>query len=221
MDIEGLGGETIVLLHESGLINSIADLYDLKKQDLLPLERMANKSISNILEGLEKSKEKPFDKVLFGLGIRFVGNTISKKLINSINSIDNLINSSFEEFVLIDEIGERIAESLIAYFKSDKNLEIINRLKVFGLQFKSDSKEYNLKSKKFTGYKFIISGVFKDFSRDQIKNFVLENDGKIVSSVTFKTSYIIAGENIGPSKFQKAQKFKVPIIDENQFIQMI
>ena len=221
MDIEGLGGETIVLLHESGLINSIADLYDLKKQDLLPLERMANKSISNILEGLEKSKEKPFDKVLFGLGIRFVGNTISKKLINSINSIDNLINSSFEEFVLIDEIGERIAESLIAYFKSDKNLEIINRLKVFGLQFKSDSKEYYLKSKKFTGYKFIISGVFKDFSRDQIKNFVLENDGKIVSSVTFKTSYIIAGENIGPSKFQKAQKFKVPIINEKQFIQMI
>ena len=221
MDIEGLGGETILLLNEAGLINSIADLFDLKEQDLLPLERMAEKSISNILEGLAKSRKKPFNKVLFGLGIRFVGNTVAKKLTRSITNIEKLQNASFEELILIDEIGDRIAKSLINYFKNDKNLNQINRLKLAGLQFDSNFEESNPKSNKFNGYKFIISGVFKNFSRDQLKQFVIENDGQIVTSISNKTSYIIAGENMGLSKLQKAQNLNVPIIDEKQFIQMI
>ena len=221
MDIEGLGGETVLLLNEAGLINSIADLYDLNEQDLLPLERMAEKSVSNILEGIAKSKKKPFNKVLFGLGIRFVGNTVAKKLTSSITNIENLLSASFEELILIDEIGDRIAESLINYFKNDKNLNQINRLKIAGLQFDSSFEESNLKSNKLNGYKFIISGVFKNFSRDQLKQFVIENDGQIVSSISNKTSYIIAGENMGPSKLQKAHNLNVPIIDEKQFIQMI
>jgi DNA ligase (NAD+) len=221
MDVEGLGGETILLLFESGLIKSIADLYDLTERDLLPLDRMAEKATSNILKGLEKSKKQPFNKVLFGLGIRFVGNTVAKKITTSINSIDELKNSSFDELILIDEIGERIAESIINYFKSDKKLNLIKRLRNSGLQFNSSSKKQKLNSKKLNGYKFIVSGVFKDFTRDQLKQFVIENDGQIVSSISNKTSYIVAGKNMGPSKLQKAQILNIPIINETQFIQMI
>tara|TARA_B100000795_G_C22792856_1_gene437804 strand:+ start:416 stop:2425 length:2010 start_codon:yes stop_codon:yes gene_type:complete len=221
MDIEGLGGETILLLYESGLINSIADLYDLKEVDLLPLERMAKKSVSNIIKGLEESKKQSFNKVLFGLGIRFVGNTIAKKITDSINDISTLKKSSFEELILIDEIGERIAESLINYFKNNKNLDLLDRLKKSGLQFESKFQKNKLNSKKLNGYKFIISGVFKDYTRDQLKQFIIENDGQIVSSISNKTSYIIAGEKIGPSKLKRAQNFNTPIINETQFIKMI
>ena len=221
MDIEGLGGETILLLYESGLINSIADLYDLKEEDLLPLDRMAKKSASNIIKGLEESKKQPYNKVLFGLGIRFVGNTIAKKITDSITNISILKKSSFDELILIDEIGERIAGSLINYFKNIKNLNLLDRLKTSGLQFESELKKNKLNSKKLKGYKFIISGVFNNYTRDQLKQFIIENDGQIVSSISNKTSYIIAGDKIGPSKLKKAQKFNIPFINETQFIKMI
>ena len=220
MDIEGLGGETISLLYESGLVKSIADLYDLKERDLLKLDRMADKSVSNILEGLEKSKNQPFNKVLFGLGIRYVGETVAKKITNSINSIDKLKKCSFEELILIDEIGDRIAESLIDYFKSENKLILIDRMVSSGLQFQKESNDKPL-SKKLNGQKIVISGIFTSHTRDQIKQIILENDGEIISSISKKTSYLIAGENMGPSKLKQAKLFNIPIISETQFIQII
>ena len=221
MNIEGLGGETISLLYDSGLIKSIADLYDLNKKDLIPLDRMAEKSISNIFEGLEKSKKQPFDKVLFGLGIRFVGNTVAKKITNSITSIEKLKNSTFEELVLIDEIGERIAKSLIKYFKSKKNLTLVNRLKISGLSLNTITSKNNLISNKFNGYKFVVSGVFKDFTREELKHMIISNGGEITSSISKKTSYILAGDNMGPAKLIKAESLNISIINEKELNQIL
>ena len=221
MDIDGLGGETIFLLYESGLIKSIADLYDLTKKDLIPLNRMAKKSVSNILEGLEKSKKQSFDKVLFGLGIRFVGNTVAKKITNSVNSIEKLKNATFKELILIDEIGEKIAESLINYFKSEKKLNLINRLQVSGLSFHSISNKNKLNSNKLSGNKFVVSGVFTDFTREKLKQLIVSNGGEVTSSISNKTSYILGGENIGPAKLIRAESLNISIISESQFIKMI
>ena len=221
MDIEGLGGETISLLYESGIINSIADLYDLTRKDLIPLERMGDKSITNILEGIEKSKQKPFNKVLFGLGIRYVGNTVAMKIVNSLNSIEKIKTASFDDLILIDEIGERIAKSIINYFNIQKNINLIYRLKKSGLNLLLATNNNKNEKNSLNGLKFVISGTFENYSRDEIKDLIINNKGIVVSAISAKTNYLLAGDKMGPSKLMKANELKVPIISENEFIIML
>ena len=221
MNIEGLGEESILNMFEAGLIKNIADLYELKKDDLMKLDRMASKSVSNILEGILKSKNKSFHKVLFALGIRHVGTTVAKNLTSSFKDIDAISNSSFEELISIDEIGEKIAQSLINYFQEENNLDQLQRLKLAGLNFNSYSEKVDAYSNKFSGLKFVISGVFDSFSRDELKNVISQNGGKLISNISSKTNYFIAGKNIGPSKYKKVLDFKIPILSEADLIKML
>ncbi|MFL2633115.1 MAG: NAD-dependent DNA ligase LigA, partial [Candidatus Marivariicella sp.] len=221
MNIEGLGEESILNMFEAGLIKNIADLYELKKDDLMKLDRMASKSVSNILEGILKSKNKSFHKVLFALGIRHVGTTVAKNLTSSFKDIDAISNSSFEELISIDEIGEKIAQSLINYFQEENNLHQLQRLKLAGLNFNSYSEKVDAYSNKFSGLKFVISGVFDSFSRDELKNVISQNGGKLISNISSKTNYFIAGKNIGPSKYKKVLDFKIPILSEADLIKML
>ena len=221
MNIEGLGEETILSMFEAGLIKNIADLYELKKDDLMKLDRMASKSVSNILESISKSKNKSFHKVLFALGIRHVGTTVAKNLSSSFEDIDAISNSSFEELISIDEIGEKIAESLINYFQEENNLNQLQKLKLAGLNFNSYSEKDVAYSDKFSGLKFVISGVFDSFSRDELKNIITQNGGKFNSSISSNTNYLIAGKNIGPSKHKKVLEYKVPILSEADLIKML
>ena len=221
MNIEGLGEESILNMFEAGLIKNIADLYELKKDDLMKLDRMASKSVSNILEGILKSKNKSFHKVLFALGIRHVGTTVAKNLTSSFKDIDAISNSSFEELISIDEIGEKIAQSLINYFQEENNLDQLQRLKQAGLNFNSYSETGDAYTNKFSGLKFVISGVFDSFSRDELKNVISQNGGKLISNISSKTNYFIAGKNIGPSKYKKVLDFKIPILSEADLIKML
>ena len=221
MNIEGLGEETILNMYEAGLINNIADLYELKTDDLIRLDRMASKSVSNILDGLIKSKSKPFHKVLFGLGIRHVGSTVAKNLSSTFKNIDTLRNSSFKELISVDEIGDKIAESLIAYFKEENNINQIQRLKLAGLSFNFHENQDDVHSDKLSGLKFVISGVFDNFSRDEIKSIITQNGGKLISSISSKTDYFVAGKNIGPSKQKKVLRFKIPILSESDLTKML
>jgi DNA ligase (NAD+) len=216
MDIEGLGGETVSLLYKEGLLNSIDDLYRLRKEQILPIERMAEKSVTNLLEGIEKSKEKPFAKVLFGLGIRFVGETVAKKLTEEFGSIDQLAEASIEALTNTDEIGDRIAQSVVAYFVQPENRKLVQALKDFGLQVESIAPVRDV-HEAFLGKKFVVSGVFEAFSREDLKTEIEFLGGKIVSSVSSKTDYLVAGEGMGPSKKEKAIKFGVTILDENSY----
>jgi len=216
MDIEGLGGETVSLLYKEGLLNSIDDLYRLRKEQILPIERMAEKSVTNLLEGIEKSKEKPFAKVLFGLGIRFVGETVAKKLTEEFGSIDQLAAASIEALTNTDEIGDRIAQSVVAYFVQPENRKLVQALKDFGLQVESIAPVRDV-HEAFLGKKFVVSGVFEAFSREDLKTEIEFLGGKIVSSVSSKTDYLVAGEGMGPSKKEKAIKFGVTILDENSY----
>jgi DNA ligase (NAD+) len=216
MDIEGLGGETVSLLYKEGLLNSIDDLYRLRKEQILPIERMAEKSVTNLLEGIEKSKEKPFAKVLFGLGIRFVGETVAKKLTEEFGSIDQLAAASIEALTNTDEIGDRIAQSVVAYFVQHENRKLVQALKDFGLQLESIAPVRDV-HEAFLGKKFVVSGVFEAFSREDLKTEIEFLGGKIVSSVSSKTDYLVAGEGMGPSKKEKAIKFGVTILDENSY----
>lgn len=216
MDIEGLGGETVSLLYKEGLLNSIDDLYRLRKEQILPIERMAEKSVTNLLEGIEKSKEKPFAKVLFGLGIRFVGETVAKKLTEEFGSIDQLAAASIEALTNTDEIGDRIAQSVVAYFVQPENRKLVQALKDFGLQVESIAPVRDV-HEAFFGKKFVVSGVFEAFSREDLKTEIEFLGGKIVSSVSSKTDYLVAGEGMGPSKKEKAIKFGVTILDENSY----
>jgi DNA ligase (NAD+) len=216
MDIEGLGGETVSLLYKEGLLNSIDDLYRLRKEQILPIERMAEKSVTNLLEGIEKSKEKPFAKVLFGLGIRFVGETVAKKLTEEFGSIDQLAAASIEALTNTDEIGDRIAQSVVAYFVQHENRKLVQALKDFGLQVESIAPVRDV-HEAFFGKKFVVSGVFEAFSREDLKTEIEFLGGKIVSSVSSKTDYLVAGEGMGPSKKEKAIKFGVTILDENSY----
>ncbi len=221
MDIDGLGEETIELLYEKGLIKSIADLYELKKETLIPLERFANKSADNIVHGLEVSKNVPFSRVLFGLGIRYVGETVAKTLANNFKSIDTLMNAGFDELMEVNEIGTRIAKSIIDFFSITKNLEIVNRLKKNGLKFELSEDEKGLRSSKLEGFNIVISGTFENHSRDELKDIIEKNGGKNVSSLSFKTNYLLAGKNMGPSKREKAKKLNITIISEDDFLKMI
>ena len=220
MDIDGLGSETVALLYRNGLVKNVADLYDLSVDDLLPLDRMAEKSVENLVKGLSQSKNKPFSKVLFGLGIRFVGETVAKKLTAAFGSIDELIAADTDALLSVDEIGERIAQSLQAYFLNPSNVDLINRLKINGLQFelekKSLSSDLILKDKKF-----VVSGVFKTISREQLKEKIEFFGGTVGSSISTKTDFVVAGEGMGPSKKIKADELDIPILSEEGFLRMI
>ena len=221
MNIEGLGTETIEQLYNAKLVLNIADLYDLKKEELLPLERMAEKSVQNILGGIEASKKVPFERVLFALGIRNVGETVAKKLARHFGNIDHLIKASFDELISVPEIGEVIAKSLLFYFSDERNIKIIERLKAKGIKFELQKEELIGKTNKLAGLTFVISGVFNKYSRDELKDLIEKNAGKNAGSVSSKTNYLLAGENIGPAKLEKAVKLGVKIINEDEFIHLI
>ena len=223
MNIEGIGAETVETFYQNGLLNHISDLYVLrnKEQELKSLDRFGDKSIINLLEGVEKSKSMPFEKVLFGLGIRYVGATVAKKLASHFKNIDNIITASFEELIAAEEIGERIAQSVIEYFANPFHIEEINTLKAHQLIFEIEEKEVVLASENLSGKTFIISGVFETFSREQLKDLIEANGGKILSSISAKLNYLVAGDNMGPSKLEKAQKLQIPIISDSDLLKMI
>ncbi len=220
MNIMGIGAETIELMFENGLILNYADLYTLSAEQLLPLDRMAEKSVDKIIKGLEESKEVPFERVLFALGIRFVGSTVAKKLAKEFKSIDELANQNFEQLITVDEIGDRIAESIISFFLDEDNRRNITALRDFGLQLeKEDSEEGTIDL--LEGKAFVVSGVFTLYSRDELKATIEKFGGKNTSSLSKKTAYLIAGDKMGPSKREKAEKFGIRIISEQDFNTMI
>ena len=221
MDIDGLGGETVALLVKEGLIYNYSDLYELTKDQVIPLERMAEKSAENLISGIDASKQIPFERVLYGLGIRYVGETVAKKLANHYKSIDQLAQATIIDLVTVDEIGIRIAESVVDFFASEENQRIINRLRQFGVQLEISAEKLANRTDKLQGLTFVVSGVFESLSRDDLKKLIEDNGGKVSSSISSKTSYIIAGDNMGPSKKLKAEKLNIPIIDEFEFKEMI
>ena len=223
MNIDSLGEETIDALYEKGFIKNIADIFELHKQKdgLLSLERMGEKSVTNLLQGIEESKQVPFERVLFALGIRHVGETIAKKLANKFRNIHGLMNATQEELTATNDIGGQVAQSILSFFAEKRNKEIIKRLAEYGLCLESNNTPLSPSSTKLTGLTFVVSGVFSKFSRDDLKNTIEQNGGKLVGSVSGKTSYIVAGENMGPEKLKKAEKLGIKIIDENQFIELI
>jgi DNA ligase (NAD+) len=223
MNIDGLGDETIETFYQRGLVKHISDLYTLhtKANELKQIERFGERSIENMLKGIEKSKEMPFEKVLFGLGIRYVGETVAKKLARGLKNIDNLINASIEQLTAVDEIGGRIAESIQEYFGKADHLQQIVLLKQAGLQFEVVETEMLLQSDKLIGKTFVISGVFEKHSREELKTIIEENGGKILSGISAKLDYLVAGDNMGPSKLEKASKLNVPLISEDELEKMI
>ncbi len=221
MDIEGLGGETVALLYNNNLVHNYADLYELKVEQILPLERMAQKSAENLVNGVENSKSIPFERVLYALGIRFVGETVAKKLAKHYKNIDTLSQASLMDLVLVDEIGERIAQSVIEFFENQENRHIIDRLKSHGVQFETVEIINPNATDKLSGKTFVVSGVFEQFSRDDLKKAIEDNGGKVGSSISAKTDFVVAGANMGPAKLEKANKLNIAIISENDFKTMI
>jgi DNA ligase (NAD+) len=221
MDIEGLGGETVALLYNNNLVHNYADLYELKVEQILPLERMAQKSAENLVKGVEISKNIPFERVLYALGIRFVGETVAKKLAKHYGNIDALSKASVMDLILVDEIGERIAQSVIEFFENQENRIIIDRLKNFGVQFETIEIINPNATNKLAGKTIVVSGVFEEFSRDDLKKAIEDNGGKVGSSISAKTDFIVAGANMGPAKLEKAVKLNISIISENDFKKMI
>ena len=221
MNIDGLGQETIDLFFEKNMIQDVSDLYTLQKEDIANLDRLGEKSAERILEGLKLSKSVAFEKVLFALGIRFVGETVAKTLANKLIDIDNIKNAKFEELIEINDIGDRIARSVIDYFKDENNLQLIERLKGHGLQMAISKDKQESKTDKLKGLSIIISGTFQKLSRDEIKELIEQNGGKNVGSISKNTNYLIAGDKIGPSKLEKANKLQIPIISEDEFLNMI
>ena len=221
MNIDSLGGETIIQLFKAGLVKNIADLYDLKKEQLLPLERMAEKSANNLIEGLEASKQVPFERVLYAIGIRHVGETTAKKIAKKVKTLDVLINSTKEELLAIDEVGEIIAISLHDFFSNEKNKSIIEKLKATGLQFELSEEQQQGGSDKLKDLTFVISGVFAKHSRDQYKEMIELHGGKNSGSISKKTSFVLAGDNMGPEKLKKAESLGVKMINEDEFLEML
>lgn len=221
MDIDGLGEETVQQLYDAGLVQNIADIYELSKDQLLPLERMAEKSANNLIAGVEASKQIPFERVLFAIGIRFVGETVAKKLAKYFKSIKAIQQASFEELVAVDEIGDKIAESVIHFFEEEKNQQLIESLLAKGLQFELIETEDEYATYILEGATFVVSGVFEKFSRDELKQAIEQNGGKNVGSLSAKTNYLIAGDKMGPAKKEKAEKLGIQIVSEDDFIQML
>jgi DNA ligase (NAD+) len=235
MNIDSLGEGKIGMLYDNKLVDGIADLYDLRADQLLGLEKVygatetkkekkisfREKTVDNILKGIERSKETGFERVLYAIGIRYVGETVAKKLAIHFGSIDAIMNATFEELNEAEEIGEKIAGSILAFFKEPKNREIISRLKEKGLHFEMRGEERNLKSEKLKGMTFVVSGTFEKFSRDEIKKEIEAHGGKNSGSISSKTSFVLAGENMGPEKAKKAASLAVPVISESVFLKMI
>ncbi len=221
MDIEGLGGETVALLVNEGLITNYSDLYELTKEQVMPLERMAEKSAENLINGIEASKQIPFERVLFALGIRFVGETVAKKLAKHYKNIDALSQATIIDLVTVDEIGNRIAESVVDFFASEENRMIVDRLKSFGVQLALSEDVLANQTNKLQGQTFVVSGVFETVSRTELKKLIEDNGGKVSSSISSKTSYLVAGDKMGPSKRTKAETLNVPIISEQDFLNML
>ncbi|GHA57558.1 NAD-dependent DNA ligase LigA [Pontibacter akesuensis] len=221
MNIDGLGPETIEQLYETGLVRNAADLYDLTFKQLVELERMGEKSANNILQSLEKSKATPYDRVLFALGIRFVGSTVAKKLAQGLPDLEALRGATYEELIAINEIGERIARSILAYFQDPDQVQLVERLKAAGLQFRSENTVPEMQSDKFVGQTFVISGVFESVSREELQQLIISHGGKVVSSISKKLSYLVAGDKMGPSKLEKAESLGITILSEEEFLRMI
>ena len=221
MDIDGLGDETVALLVNSGIIKDYSDLYKLKIGDVIGLERMAEKSSINLVDGIKKSLEIPFERVLYALGIRYVGSTVAKTLARHYKNIDKLISSNSIELESVDEIGEKIASSVIEFFSDKENIEMINTLKSYDLQFKLEENNNETTSEILIGKSIVVSGVFEKYSRDELKKLIEINGGKVSSSISKNTSFILAGSNMGPSKKQKAEALGIKIIGEEEFIKII
>lgn len=221
MDIDGLGSETIDLLFSEGLVKNAADLYELTYDQLIELDRFADKSVTNLLEGVEQSKNIPFERVLYAIGIRFVGETVAKKLARHYQSIDALMAATQEELVEVDEIGDKIAESVTQYFGVEGNRQFIERLKHHGLNFELSAEQIADTSDRLKGLSFVISGVFQNHSRDELKALIEKHGGKNVGSLSAKTSYLIRGDKMGPSKLAKAEKLGIDMISENDFVKML
>ena len=221
MNIEGLGPETVDLFYQEGMIQNVADLYHLQATDICQLERMGEKSAENIIQGILRSKEVPFERVLFALGIRFVGETVAKKIAKAFRSIDALMSATLDDLIHVDEIGEKIAQSILLYFANEKNRALIERLREAGLKLKADETDYSGYTDKLQGKSIVISGVFAHHSRDEYKEMIEKHGGKNVGSISKKTSFVLAGENMGPSKLEKAQKLGITILNEDEFLAMI
>ncbi|MDD5571109.1 MAG: NAD-dependent DNA ligase LigA [Bacteroidales bacterium] len=235
MNIESLGEGKIEMLYDNGIVNNFADLYDLTYDKLIGLEKVfkatenkkekklsfKEKTVENILKGVENSKKVTFERVLYAIGIRYVGENIAKKLAFYFKNIDNIAKATFDELIEVEEIGDKIAESVINYFRNKNNVKIIERLRNKGIQFEITANASKIKSDKLQGKSFVVSGTFKNFSRDEIKNTIEENGGKNVSSVSSKTDYLVSGENTGPEKYKKAKELNVKIISEEEFSEML
>ncbi|MES2810983.1 MAG: NAD-dependent DNA ligase LigA [Bacteroidota bacterium] len=221
MDIEGLGGETVALLYTNKLVTNYADLYELKKEQVVVLERMADKSADNLISGIQKSKGVSFDRVLYALGIRYVGETVAKKLAKHYKSIDALANATVDELVTVDEIGIKIAQSVLEFFDNQENILIIDKLKSVGIQLEMAETASTSVSNILEGKIFVVSGVFEKFSRDDLKKAIEDNGGKVGSSISAKTNYVVAGDNMGPAKLEKANQLNISIISETDFENMI
>lgn len=219
MNIDSLGEETVELLYNNGLISDIADLYTLTEEQLIPLDRMGKKSAENIIKSIQNSHNVPLSRLLYAIGIRYVGQTTAKKIAAHFKSIDSISNATFEELLEVEEVGERIAQSIIDFFSNDENRDIIERLRSHSLQFYAEATEEL--SSILSGMSIVISGTFTSFSRDQLKEMIEKHGGKNSSSISAKTSFVVAGDKMGPSKLQKAEKLGVKIIDENQLLEMI
>lgn len=221
MDIDSLGEQTIRQLFDLGLVKTPADLYDLKKEDLLRLDKVKEKSAQNMLAGIEASKAAPFEAVLFAIGIRFVGKTVAEKLAGYFKNMDNLAKATYEQLLEAPEVGEKIAASVVQYFQSEENQREVQRLKAAGLQMESSEQQPTLLSNQLDNHSFVISGTFENYERDQLKDIILANGGRVLSSVSGKLDYLLAGDNMGPSKLEKAQKLGVKIISLGEFEQML
>lgn len=221
MDIESLGRETLDLLIQAEMVNDVADLYDLQLDQILQLDRMAPKSATNLLQGIKASKQQPFHRLLFALGIRMVGETVAKKLVKHFKSIDELASASVESLTSVDEVGEKIAEQVVLWFSKEEHRQMIERLRKSGLQLIEETSDNELISNMLNGKKFVVSGVFARYERDQLKAMIEQHGGVVVSGISSKTDYLLAGANMGPSKLEKAQQLQIPIISEDEFEQMI
>ena len=221
MDIDSMGEQTIKVLFERGLLHDISDLYDLKYEDLIDLEGFQDLSVKNLLKGIEASKQAPFEQVLFGMGIRFVGKTVAEKLAIYFKNMDAIMATDFESLIAVPEIGDRIAQSLIQYFDQEENRRLIEKLKKAGLNFEIDESQHQTSSDVLGGQTFVISGVFEKYGRDELKSIIKDHGGKVVSSISGKLDFLLAGDKMGPAKLEKAEKLSIKIISESDFEQMI
>jgi DNA ligase (NAD+) len=221
MDIDSLGEKTILQLHMLGLVKRPADLYDLKREDILKLEGFKELSTKNLLNGIQKSKDIPFENVLFALGIRYVGKTVAEKLAQHFKNIDNLAKASYNDLINAPEVGEKIAQSVVRFFENAENQKEVERLKAAGLQFESRNKGPVIERDVLGNKSFVISGVFKNYEREQLQEIIIKNGGRVLSAVSGKLNYLLAGENMGPSKLEKAEKLGVKIISEQDFEKLL